>query len=220
MKRKSIILVLIAILLLIGLAIYFRPLHFSVPDEIDQISIVLNEYAVSDGKPIISSAEYQATASEQKSAIRALLEKTAYRRTAGTLFSDGSMSDVGNRTLFLYIYDGDSLSDSIFVSSSDSGKYLSAPDLLLAGHYCGGVWRLPLLGAFYIPDSTLPRNGWFPAQERVQGLSAVGETQVYITGGLSINGDLPLMRFRLMNQPQISVLTLSATLPESMLSAE
>ena len=82
------------------------------------------------------------------------------------------------------------------------------------------MWRLPLLGAFYIPDSTLPRNGWFPAQERVQGLSAVGETQVYITGGLSINGDLPLMRFRLMNQPQISVLTLSATLPESMLSAE
>ena len=32
--------------------------------------------------------------------------------------------------------------------TSDSGKYLSAPDLLLAGHYCGGVWRLPLLGAF------------------------------------------------------------------------
>ena len=104
--------------------------------------------------------------------------------------------------------------------TSDSGRYMSAPDLLLAGHYGGGVWRLPLLGAFYIPDSTLPRNGWFPAQERVQGLSAVGETQVYITGGLSINGDLPLMRFRLMNQPQISVLTLSATLPESMLSAE
>ena len=118
MKRKSIILVLIAVLLLIGLAIYFRPLHFSVPDEISQIAIVLNEYAVSDGKPTIDSAEYQGTASEQKSAIRALLEKTAYRRTAGTLFSDGSMSDVGNRTLFLYIYDGDSLSDSIFVSSS------------------------------------------------------------------------------------------------------
>ena len=118
MKRKSIILVLIAVLLLIGLAIYFRPLHFSVPDEIDQISIVLNEYAVRDGKPTIDSAEYPATGTEQISAIRALLEKTAYRRTAGTLFSDGSMSDVGNRTLAIYIYDGDSLSDSIFVSSS------------------------------------------------------------------------------------------------------
>lgn len=118
MKRKSIILVLIAVLLLIGLAIYFRPLHFSVPDESSQISIVLNEYSVSDGKPVIDSAEYQATASEQRRAIRALLAETAYRRTAGTLFSDGSMSDVGNRTLAIYIYDGDSLADSILASSS------------------------------------------------------------------------------------------------------
>ena len=118
MKRKSIILVLIAVLLLIGLAIYFRPLHFSVPDEISQIAIVLNEYAVSDGKPTIDSAEYPVTSPEQRRAIRALLEKTAYRRTAGTPFSDGSMSDVGNRTLAIYIYDGDSLADSIFVSSS------------------------------------------------------------------------------------------------------
>ena len=118
MKRKSIILVLIAVLLLIGLAIYFRPLHFSVPDEISQISIVLNEYVVSNGKPTIDSAEYPVTGSEQKSSIRALLEKTTYRRTTGTLFSDGSMSDVGNRTLAIYIYDGDSLADSILASSS------------------------------------------------------------------------------------------------------
>ena len=118
MKRKSIILVLIAVLLLIGLAIYFRPLHFSVPDESSQITIVLNEYSVSDGKPVIDSAEYPATGTEQRRAIRALLEKTTYRRTTGTLFSDGSMSDVGNRTLAIYIYDGDSLADSILASSS------------------------------------------------------------------------------------------------------
>ena len=119
MERKSIILVLIAVLLLrIGLAIYFRPLHFSVPDESSQISIVLNEYSVSDGKPVIDSAEYPVTSPEQRRAIRALLEKTTYRRTTGTLFSDGSMSDVGNRTLAIYIYDGDSLSDSILASSS------------------------------------------------------------------------------------------------------
>lgn len=118
MKKKSTVLAAIAVLLLVGLAIYFRPLHFSVPDEISQISIVLNEYSVSDGKPTIDSAEYQATASEQRRAIRALLEKTTYRRTTGTLFSDGSMSDVGDRTLAIYIYDGDSLADSILVSSS------------------------------------------------------------------------------------------------------
>lgn len=118
MERKSIILVLIAVLLLIGLAIYFRPLHFSVPDESSQITIVLNEYSVSDGKPVIDSAEYPVTSPEQRRAIRALLEKTTYRRTTGTLFSDGSMSDMGDRTLAIYIYDGDSLADSILASSS------------------------------------------------------------------------------------------------------
>ena len=118
MKKKSIILAAIAVLLLIGLGIYFRPLHFSVPEEISQITMVLNEYAVSDGEPTIDSAEYQATSPEQMSAIRALLEEITYRRTAGTPFSDGSMTDMGDRTLAIYIYDGDSLSDSIFVSSS------------------------------------------------------------------------------------------------------
>ena len=42
MKKKSIILAAIAVLLLIGLGIYFRPLHFSVPEEISQITMVLN----------------------------------------------------------------------------------------------------------------------------------------------------------------------------------
>ena len=102
----------------------------------------------------------------------------------------------------------------------DSGKYLSAPDLVLAGHYCGGVWRLPVLGALYVPDNMMARNGWFPDQEDVRGLSSIGETQIYITGGLSTNSATPVMAFRLFNKPEISVLTLTATLPENMLSAQ
>ena len=49
---------------------------------------------------------------------------------------------------------------------------------------------------------------------------ALGDEQLKVKLQPLADGDLPLMRFRLMNQPQISVLTLSATLPESMLSAE
>ena len=97
------------------------------------------------------------------------------------------------------------------------GKFLTAPSLVLAGHYCGGVWRLPILGAFYIPSSTADRHGWFPAQEGVQGLSSVGNTQVYITAGLSTSGSSPLMFFRFLNRPQISIIELTATLPQSML---
>ena len=103
---------------------------------------------------------------------------------------------------------------------TSTSKYLEDPDLILAGHYCSGVWRLPVLGAFYIPDSTLPRGGWLPAQNQVQGLSSVGETQVYITGGLWINAAQPIMRFRLFNQPEVSLLTLTARLPDSMLDFE
>ena len=82
MKKKVSVLASIVVLL-IGLAIYFRPLHFSVPDGSSQITIALNEYAVSDGKPIIDSTEYQATSPEQMSAIQAMLEKTPYRRIPG-----------------------------------------------------------------------------------------------------------------------------------------
>ena len=114
-------------------------------------------------------------------------------------------------------------SESFIYTSEDhslgADRFLTSPQLILAGHYCGGVWRLPFLGPIYVPDKTLPRNGWLPAQEDISGLSEVGETQVYITQGMSTNGSVPLMPFRLFNSPEISVLTLTSTLPENMLEA-
>ena len=101
--------------------------------------------------------------------------------------------------------------------NSSEEKYLTQPSLVLAGHYCGGVWRLPLVGALYIPSSTAERHGWFPAQEDVQGLSTAGGTQLYITAGLSTTDSAPLMFFRFLNRPQISIIELTATLPQSML---
>ena len=101
--------------------------------------------------------------------------------------------------------------------ASSGEKYLTQPSLVLAGHYCGGVWRLPGLGAFYIPSSTADRHGWFPAQEDVQGLSNAGGTQMYITAGLSTTGSAPLMFFRFLDRPQLSIIELTATLPQNML---
>lgn len=110
-----------------------------------------------------------------------------------------------------------------FIYTSESHavdeRFLLPPELVLAGHYCNGVWRIPFLGALYVPDKTLPRGGWFPDQSRICGLSSVDETQMYITSGLSNNGSVPLMPFRLFNGPQISLLTLTSTLPENMLEA-
>ena len=98
-------------------------------------------------------------------------------------------------------------------------RFLPSPELILAGHYCGGVWRVPLLGAFYVPDKTMARGGWFPKQSSVAGASTIDEIQVFITCGLSTNGSVPLLPFRLFNPPEIALLTLTSTLPENMLEA-
>ena len=98
-------------------------------------------------------------------------------------------------------------------------RFLPSPELLLAGHYCGGVWRVPLLGAFFVPDKTMARGGWFPKQSSVAGASTIDEIQVFITRGLSTNGSVPLLPFRLFNPPEIALLTLTSTLPENMLEA-
>ena len=112
--------------------------------------------------------------------------------------------------------------DAFLYTSEDHDpdeRFLTTPELIVAGHYCGGVWRIPGIGAFYVPDATMPRGGWFPEQEDVSGMSTVGETQLYITRGLSTNAITPLLPFRLFNEPEISVLTLTSTLPENMLEA-
>ena len=101
----------------------------------------------------------------------------------------------------------------------ENDRFLRTPELILAGHYCNGVWRLPFVGALYVPDKTMARGGWFPAQSDICGLSSVDDTQVYITGGLSNNGAVKLMPFRLFNGPEISLITLTSTLPENMLEA-
>lgn len=73
---------------------------------------------VRNGEAYIDSVDYQDITTEQKSAILILLEKYTYKRTLGTLFSDGSISELGDKTLYIYVYDDVSLVGSIFVSSS------------------------------------------------------------------------------------------------------
>ena len=98
----------------------------------------------------------------------------------------------------------------------DSSLFLNAPDLFLSGHYCNGVWRFPLIGTLYVPSTLSPRNGWFPAQEITQGMRTISGASLYVTGGLSTTSSVKLP-FRLLNRPQISLITLSGQLPESIL---
>ena len=101
-----------------------------------------------------------------------------------------------------------------------SGNYLPEPELIVSGHYCGGVWQVPVYGAIYVPNRMLPRNGWFPAREDVSGLSRIGESQVYISGGMSTTSAVPVLPFRLFNDPEINLLTLSSKLADSILTIQ
>lgn len=117
MKKKAIYLIGIAIAMLICIIAYFKPLSLSnTISENSKISMILKEYVIRNGEPGFDSVEYKDVTTEQKSAILTLLEKYTYRRTPGTLFSNGSMSGIGTRMLTISVFDDNS--DIIFVTSS------------------------------------------------------------------------------------------------------
>ena len=78
-------------------------------------------------------------------------------------------------------------------------------DLIVAGGYCGGQWRIPGMGALYVPEL-----GWFPEDSQVQGLSFFGGIWQYVSPGLGKGLIYPWwMSFRLFNSPAVTTITLS-----------
>lgn len=77
-------------------------------------------------------------------------------------------------------------------------------NLLLAGHYCGGQWRLPGAGAIYVPEM-----GWFPSDEGLVGMQRVNSINQYISGGVGSSDFYP-MKGRLFNAPNIALLRFTA----------
>ena len=91
---------------------------------------------------------------------------------------------------------------------SDRGTVFSIrqASLILAGHCCGGQFRLPGIGPVWVPEL-----GWFPGDEGVRGWSWVGGVQQYISPGLGASGAWPpWMRFRLFNLPAVTTIYLTA----------
>ena len=76
--------------------------------------------------------------------------------------------------------------------------------LILAGHYNGGQWRIPFIGALYVPE-----KGWFPDDSEIQGLSYIRDTPQYISPGLGSAPQYTWQPGRLFNSPVITRITLT-----------
>lgn len=119
MKKKALYIAGVVIILLICILAYFKPL--SLVDTIKEnkrIDIIVNEFEIEDGEPNIESVVYNDLTTEQNSAILALLGEYNYRRTLGTLFSNGSITDLDDKTLTIFVYDDNSSVSAIAVASS------------------------------------------------------------------------------------------------------
>ena len=77
-------------------------------------------------------------------------------------------------------------------------------NLILAGHYNGGQWRIPWKGAIYVPEF-----GWFPKDEQIMGLSYLGDIPQYISPGLGSDPHYKNMPGRIYNPPVITKITLT-----------
>lgn len=143
---------------------------------------------------------------------------TSYReKNAQEMYS--AIESMAAKDLILCLSHETPSEESLLSSASHlftNGKYLMMPDVVMAGHYCGGVWKIPAVGAFYVQSNVLPRYGWFPDSEMVEGLYNVDDVKVYVTGGLSTNADL-VFPFRLFNKPQMGLITFGSTSSTNML---
>ena len=98
----------------------------------------------------------------------------------------------------------DYVSDIISWSGKEDLFSLRYASLILAGHYNGGQWRIPFVGAVYVPEL-----GWFPEDGLVQGLSYVEGIPQYISPGMGSDPHYERQPGRIFNSPVITKIILT-----------
>ena len=110
---------IIIIIVLAALLLYFRPMEMSdLINEDYEIRITRTEVGVRDGEPYIDTKNYNDLTEEQRQGIMSLLQQYTYRRTLGTLFSDGSISGAINNYINIYAFEDSELVRTIIISDT------------------------------------------------------------------------------------------------------
>lgn len=151
----------------------------------------------------VAEAAYQLSRAQKLKAAAQTMQSTDVHIT----LSHVPLSDDFVRSL--QYAEGDLTADSL---SEERGMYLRLIDVALCGHYVGGQWRLPFVGALFVPDERLPRGGWLPDSAQVSGLRRSNSVYIYTTTGLGASSAYALPGFRLFNSPEIVVIKLTAQL--------
>ena len=119
MNKKKIYFISSIIVLLVCISVYFAPLSLSnIIRECDRIDIILNEFEVENGIADIEAVTYNEITVDQKEAVSDLFDKFIYRRTIGTLFSNGTIKGLGDKTLTIFTYDDNSSVAAIVMATS------------------------------------------------------------------------------------------------------
>ena len=106
-------------LMILILVIYFQPMHLAdLADPTSELSITRQHIYVENGEPEIDTESYNDLSEDQTRRIIDSLQQYTYRRTPGTLFSDGSLSDFGEWMICIYIYRDNELVNTVIVSDA------------------------------------------------------------------------------------------------------
>ena len=98
----------------------------------------------------------------------------------------------------------DYVADMIAWSEKDDAFSMRYSSLILAGHYNGGQWRIPFVGAIYVPEL-----GWLPKDDLIQGLSYLSGIPQYISPGMGSDPHYEHQPGRIFNNPVITKITLT-----------
>ncbi len=119
LTKKHIILLGGAVLILGFVMVYFRPIHLSALIEgQDIVRLHYVELGVRDGVAYADGTDLIRLTEEERDDLLELLEGYTYSKSIETLFSDGSMGNLGNEVVYIYTYPN-GLANYITISSLD-----------------------------------------------------------------------------------------------------